>query len=91
MALMKEAATSYGDSIKATYNRVKGIKVDYDARKVYPTILGYADEAARRAGADHLGVGAVELSLADIGPEPDRPAIYAAIKALPGWAGATDC
>ena len=91
MALSKIMPTKYGPTVFAKYHRIVAAEVNYSSGTLRIALAGYADDASRQADAAPLGVGTVELRLADLGAEPTRDLVYGAIKTLPAWGGATDC
>jgi hypothetical protein len=84
MALVKELDTQFG--VPASYWRIGMIQVDFNAGTTRVGLLGYADEAARRAGAKPLAGRQAEIDSA-LG---DRGVIYGKIKEAELFSDAQD-
>jgi hypothetical protein len=93
MAIQLSVGTPYGSGVVATYHRITTTQVYYRDDVLDVTVMSYLDHDARVADAAPLGVVQARLTFADCADttEPTRAQIYDALKALPAWAGATDC
>jgi hypothetical protein len=88
MALMLNLPTSpLGIGFPNAYARVARVSGDKNAIRVMVEI--HATEAARHAGAQPIETRLHTLPLPS--DAPLYPAIYAALKAMPEYAGAVDC
>lgn len=82
------AATPFGPPAPAAYVKVANVAVDKEAVRAFVAV--YFDAAARQADARPLDQKLHVLKTADLTGDI-LPAVYAALKALPEYASATDC
>lgn len=87
MALQK--AITVRNNQTANYWRLRNAIETYGNR-VFCWLVGYADEAARVAGAPAIGSRYVTISGNAYSADMNRASLYPAIKALPEWADALD-
>lgn len=88
MALLIEKQTPFG--IPATYWRVISAQIDFGRNGMKVFMAGYASEAARDAGADPITQEQISFDIASLGPDQVRGMVYAAVKQLEEWSGASD-
>lgn len=88
MALKKTVQTDFG--ISADYINIGNVVVDYPAKQVSITLLVYASQAARDAGAKPMGSFTHYLKDTAFIPDATRATIYPEIKKLPEFADAVD-
>lgn len=86
MALQISINNNYG--VPATYWHVGGIQQYFREGLADVTILGYADEAARRAQCQPLDRQTLRLTSSD---DLSRPSVYALLKQSSQFEGAVDC
>lgn len=89
MAISLSLDTDYG--VPASYHRITGMQFYYNDWCVDVTVMGYVNQTARQHGRQPVTVHSIRVPLDEVGDEPCRAAIYAAIKAMPRFAGAVDC
>lgn len=99
MAIHLDLETPQGTT--ASYHRIVESQVNYIDGRVTAQLMSYATREARQAGKEgwmltaRVIVMLQDLAGDDAAPnapadEVTRAAIYAAVMALPAWAGATD-
>ena len=90
MAITKGIDTPFGVGLK--YHRIVSMSVLHAHRVVDVSLGSYVDQDARDAGKAPMSVmPAVRLSFEDVGDEPTRATVYAALKERPEFVGALDC
>lgn len=95
MALIVEKATKYG--VNARYWRILAIEIQYGGSedtfvepKMFVTIGGYANKAARNAGASTLVTDRLMYEGADVIFDAQRKDVYPVLKARRFFEGASD-
>ena len=78
--------------VDATYWRIQHGTIDYAALRLDIYVAGYLSQEARDAGKVALATRQLTFEGEYFIPvaEPTRAALYAAITAMPEWAGATE-
>ena len=88
MALLKSIPTDY--HVPAEYWNIGAVQEDFKGKGTEVTFYGYANKAARDAGAQPMSAGKVQISGDEYIAGADRAALYAIIKQKPEFEGAQD-
>ncbi len=91
MALIKDIPTEYGAS--AAYWHISTTHIDWKSPRAHVELAGFITEDARRAGCAPISRSAFVFDVADWPFDPERSVVadaYAAVKAMPAFAGAQD-
>ena len=88
MALIKSIQTDY--HIPAEYWHIGAVAEDFKGKGTEVTFYGYANKAAREAGAQPMSAGKVQIAGDEYVAGADRAALYAIIKQRPEFEGAVD-
>ena len=87
MAIQKNLSTEFG--VDAVYHNIGTLQTNWPEQSIVAVVHSFANEEARRNGARPLKVTSVQLVISD-NADPDRGAVYAALKTLPEWQGVQD-
>lgn len=88
MALQKSIPTDFG--VSADYWNIGAVQEDFKGKGTEVTFYGYANKAARDAGAQPLSAGKITIAGEEYVAGADRAALYEVIKAKPEFEGAID-
>lgn len=88
MALLIEKQTHFG--IPASYWRIISAQIDFGRNEMKVFMAGYASEEARNAGANPITQEQINFDAQSFVPDQPRNLVYATVKQLEEWAGASD-